>query len=56
MVRGNWELLRYGFLPVPVGVDILLEFLKPIERGERSSEDVLEEVYLVIRGRLKVSG
>ena len=43
-IRGNWELLRYSFLPVPYGTSIELEFLSPIEPSGRALDDVIEEL------------
>lgn len=43
-IRGNWELLRYHFWPVPFGTSIEVEFLEPIEPSTYPSELLLEEV------------
>jgi len=43
-IRGNWELLRYHFWPVPYGTSIELEFLEPIESAGRSADEVIAEV------------
>jgi 1-acyl-sn-glycerol-3-phosphate acyltransferase len=43
-IRGNWELLRYNFLPVPWGTSIEIEFLEPVEPSAYPSELLLEEV------------
>jgi 1-acyl-sn-glycerol-3-phosphate acyltransferase len=43
-IRGNWELLRYNFLPVPWGTSIEIEFLEPVEPAAYPSELLLEEV------------
>ncbi len=50
-IRGNWELLRYHFWPVPFGTTIEVEFLEPIEPSSYPSELLLEEV----RNRVKAS-
>lgn len=48
-IRGNWELLRHNFLPLPFGTHIELEFLPPMEPADRGAEEVLEQVESVIR-------
>jgi 1-acyl-sn-glycerol-3-phosphate acyltransferase len=52
VVDGNWELLRYKFLPVPVFTRIRLELLDPIEPSHYSSTELVEVVERTIRGRL----
>jgi len=49
VIEGNWELLQYKFLPVPVGTHITLSFLEPIEQEGRSAEDLLLTVERSIR-------
>lgn len=39
-IRGNWQLLRYHFTPVPYGTSIELEFLEPIEPSGMSHQEV----------------
>lgn len=51
-VRGNWELLRHNFLPLPFGTRIELEFLGPIEPQGRDAEEVLQEAEERIREAL----
>lgn len=41
-IRGNWELLRYNFAPLPFGTRIELEFLEPIEQAGRGPDELLE--------------
>ena len=49
-IRGNWELLRYNFFPVPFGTSVSIEFLEPIVRSEGESVgERLVEIELVIR-------
>jgi 1-acyl-sn-glycerol-3-phosphate acyltransferase len=48
-IRGNWELLRNNFLPLPFGTSIEVEFLPPIEPGSRDAEEVLGEAERLIR-------
>jgi 1-acyl-sn-glycerol-3-phosphate acyltransferase len=48
-IRGNWELLRYKFLPIPYGTSIELEFLPPIEREGRSDDELVSEIEGVVR-------
>ena len=43
-IRGNWELLRYNFLPVPFGTSIELEFLEPLEPSKYPEEELVREV------------
>lgn len=33
-ISGNWELLRYNFLPVPFGTAVTIHFLPPIEPSQ----------------------
>ena len=44
VIRGNWELLQYNFLPVPYGTSIELEFLSPIEPGTTPPDELLQTV------------
>lgn len=53
VIRGNWELLRYHFLPVPFGTCIELEFLEPFEQGGASTEALLEQIEDRIRGAVR---
>lgn len=48
-MRGNWELLRYNFLPIPFGTRIELEFLEPIEPAGLSADEVLARAQERIR-------
>ena len=48
-IRGNWELLRHNFLPLPFGTRIELEFLEPIEQAGRSPDEILEQAQNQIR-------
>ena len=49
-IRGNWELLRYNFFPVPFGTSVSIEFLEPIVRSEGESVgERLVEIERVIR-------
>lgn len=49
-IRGNWELLRYNFFPVPFGTSVSIEFLAPIVRGEGESlEENLVQIERAIR-------
>lgn len=43
-IRGNWELLRYNFMPLPFGTRIELEFLEPLEQAGLSPDEVLDRV------------
>jgi 1-acyl-sn-glycerol-3-phosphate acyltransferase len=43
-IRGNWELLRYSFLPIPFGTSIELEFLAPIEPAGRGLDELTDEI------------
>ena len=51
-VKGNWELLRYQFRPVPYGVAISLDFLEPIEPGGRGAEELATVLEGTIRRAL----
>jgi 1-acyl-sn-glycerol-3-phosphate acyltransferase len=39
-IRGNWQLLRHHFWPVPFGTSIELEFLEPIEPSGMNPQEV----------------
>ena len=52
VIRGNWELLRNGFLPLVYGTHIEVEFLPPIEPRGLSPDDVLQLVEGAIRTEL----
>ena len=43
-IRGNWQLLRYNFLPIPFGTSIELEFLPPIEPSGRPLDELSSEI------------
>jgi 1-acyl-sn-glycerol-3-phosphate acyltransferase len=43
-IRGNWELLRYNFLPIPFGTSIELEFLAPIEPSGCSLDELSRDI------------
>lgn len=49
-IRGNWELLRYKFLPIPYGTSIELEFLAPLKREGQSDDELVREIEEVVRG------
>lgn len=53
-IRGNWELLRYNFLPVPWGTRIEIEFLEPIEPFAYPADLLLEEVQKRIKSSVCV--
>lgn len=48
-VKGNWELLRYNFWPLPWGTSIELEFLEPLEPTDMNGRDLTAEVESRIR-------
>lgn len=52
VIRGNWELLRFNFWPIPYGTSISLEFLEPVEcsTGE-SLQKCLADVEHSIKNR-----
>jgi 1-acyl-sn-glycerol-3-phosphate acyltransferase len=50
-ISGNWELLRYNFLPVPYGTSIKLTFLPPVE--PRSLE--VTELSRMVEQRIRAS-
>ncbi len=54
-IRGNWELLRYNFLPVPWGTRIEIEFLPAIEPSAYPAELLLEEVQKRIKSAVSTS-
>jgi len=53
-IRGNWELLRYNFLPVPWGTHIEIEFLEPLEPSSYPADMLLEEVQNRIKSAVSV--
>lgn len=48
-IKGNWELLRYHFWPIPWGTSIELEFLAPLEPSRMEGRDVAAEAETRIR-------
>jgi len=52
-IRGNWELLRYNFFPIPYGTSIELEFLPVVERSGRSDDQLVTELEAIIRRRVE---
>ncbi len=53
-IRGNWELLRYNFLPIPYGTSIELEFLPAIERADRSDDELVRDIEATIGRAVQV--
>lgn len=53
VIDGNWELLRYKLLPVPIGVKITVKFLDPIEPSSLPQQGRLSAVENVIRTALE---
>jgi len=51
-IRGNWELLRYNFWPVPYGTSTELRFLPPIDPAEGDDGDLTARIERVIRESL----
>lgn len=51
-IRGNWELLRYNFRPLPFGTRIELEFLEPVEPAGRGADELLELIQARIQSAL----
>jgi 1-acyl-sn-glycerol-3-phosphate acyltransferase len=43
-IRGNWQLLRYHFFPIPYGTSIELEFLPPVEPAGRPLDELSNEI------------
>jgi 1-acyl-sn-glycerol-3-phosphate acyltransferase len=43
-IRGNWQLLRYNFFPIPYGTSIELEFLPPVEPAGRPLDEFSNEI------------
>jgi 1-acyl-sn-glycerol-3-phosphate acyltransferase len=50
-VKGNWQLLRYHFWPIPWGTSVELEFLEPLEPSSFGEQDVSSEV----EGRIRAA-
>jgi len=48
-IRGNWELLRYNLMPVPVGTRTEISFLEPVEPSAHPLESLAEE----LEGRIR---
>lgn len=55
-IRGNWELLQYGFLPIPYGTQIEVIFLEPLESTQYTSAALVEELERRIRQELSAGG
>jgi 1-acyl-sn-glycerol-3-phosphate acyltransferase len=52
-IRGNWELLRYNFMPVPWGTSVEIEFLEPIDPSGLSLDELVERLEQVIATKVK---
>jgi 1-acyl-sn-glycerol-3-phosphate acyltransferase len=48
-IRGNWELLRYNFFPIPYGTTIELEFLPILERQGLDEQQLVNELEQILR-------
>jgi len=53
VIDGNWELLRYKLLPVPIGVKITVKFLEPVEPRDLPADARLASIEAVIRKGLQ---
>lgn len=55
-IRGNWELLRYNFWPIPFGTSVSVEFLEPVAcpRSEEETQKCLSHVEEVIRAKVLI--
>ncbi|MCS7017967.1 MAG: 1-acyl-sn-glycerol-3-phosphate acyltransferase [Bernardetiaceae bacterium] len=51
-IQGSWELAKYGFMPVPIGVHLKCTALPPIERNGKTSEEVIRQTEQAIRNFL----
>jgi 1-acyl-sn-glycerol-3-phosphate acyltransferase len=52
-VKGNWELLRYHFWPIPWGTSIELEFLEPLNSAAGEGGVVAAEAEARIRAAVE---
>lgn len=52
VIRGSWELLRYGMRPVPAGVKVRATVLEPIGRDGRDVKEVAALVEERVRAAL----
>ncbi len=53
-IAGNWEILKYKFLPVPYGVKVTLKMLQPFEIEGLEGKAVCEKAEVLIRKELTV--
>lgn len=53
-INGAWQLQRYGWFPMPVGVQPTWQVHAPIDPKGRSPEEVLAEVEATIKGAVAV--
>jgi 1-acyl-sn-glycerol-3-phosphate acyltransferase len=51
-IEGSWELARYRFKPVPIGVHMRCTALPPIDRAEKTNEEIIREAEQAIRNFL----
>lgn len=52
-IRESWKLLRYGFRPVPFGLQVSLKVFAPIDRAGKTPQEIVEEAERVIRGEIE---
>lgn len=52
VIEGSWELVRWGLLPLPVGITFRATILEPIERASKNPKQVVDECEKTIRARL----
>ncbi len=51
-IQGSWELARYGFKPIPIGVHMQCTALPPIDRTGKTNEEIVCEAEQAIRNFL----
>ncbi|WP_448520379.1 lysophospholipid acyltransferase family protein [Rhodoflexus sp.] len=52
-IEGSWELARYGFKPIPIGVHLRCTVLPPIERSGKTNEEIVQETEQAVRNFLR---
>jgi 1-acyl-sn-glycerol-3-phosphate acyltransferase len=52
-IEGSWELARYNFKPIPLGVHVRCTALPPINRTGKTNEQIIHEAEQAIRNFLR---
>lgn len=54
-ISGAWRIMRYGFFPVPFGIEIVCTVHKPIRQSDHNEQRIIEECELIISKALSHS-